>query len=95
MMNSLRTHVLDSQNLKLNLQAFDSPLTSRLQRLGASLRMGVVSRRLSPLRGERDGERDLGMVPVLHRSCYKTAAPGRHTLALAAKQSTTVKLHLT
>ena len=45
-----------------HLQAFDSPLTRRLQRLGASLLMGVVSRRLSPLRGLREGERDLGML---------------------------------
>ena len=61
--NRLPQHVLDGQT-ELNLQAFESPLTSRLQRLGASLLMGVVSRRLSPLRGLRDGERDLGILLV-------------------------------
>ena len=47
---------------RANLQAFDNPLTSRLHRLGASLRMGVVSRLLSPLRGLREGERERGML---------------------------------
>lgn len=45
-----------------HLQAFERPLTSRLHRLGASRRIGVVSRLLSPLRGLREGERERGML---------------------------------
>ena len=69
----LQHHVLDGEN-GLDLQAFDSPLTSRLQRLGASLLMGVVSRRLSPLRGLRDGDRDLGILLVPYRGGSTKAA---------------------
>ena len=71
----LQQNLLDGEN-GLDLQAFDSPLTSRLQRLGASLLMGVVSRRLSPLRGLRDGDRDLGMLSVPYRDWPLKAACG-------------------
>ena len=71
----LQQHVLDGEN-GIDLQAFDRPLTSRLQRLGASLLMGVVSRRLSPLRGLLDGDRDLGILLVPYRGGSIKAACG-------------------
>jgi len=61
----LQRQVLESELLGEDyLQALESPLTSRLQRLGASLRIGVVSRLLSPLRGLREGERERGMLKL-------------------------------